>query len=467
MEETAEMTKSQSINTRELALQILLKVLEEGEYTSTVIPSVLKNYQYLEKNERAFLTRLCEGTIERMLELDYILNQFSKVKTKKMKPVIRNILRMSVYQMKYMNQVPNSAACNEAVKLVRKKGFSGLAGFVNGVLRNISRNMNSIEYPKEEKEPEKYLSIRFSMPEWIVEMWITDYGYEITKTMLEASMKERPDVIRCNTRKVSMDDLVKSLEREGVKVETAEYVNSALKISGYDYLDRLDSFQKGWFTIQDQSSMFVSLVADIKEGYQIIDVCAAPGGKSLHAAELLQETGKVSARDLTLSKVSRIEENSRRLGINNLETKIWDARILEEERMESADVVFADLPCSGLGVIGKKNDIKYKITKKGIDSLAKLQREILLTAKEYVKPEGVLIYSTCTVNTLENEENVKWFCEQGDFVLESLEPYLPKVLWNEHTKDGYLQLLPGIVKTDGFFLARFRKKGGKSKEEES
>lgn len=467
MEETAEMTKSRSINTRELALQILLKVLEEGEYTSTVIPSVLKNYQYLEKNERAFLTRLCEGTIERMLELDYILNQFSKVKTKKMKPVIRNILRMSVYQMKYMNQVPDSAACNEAVKLVRKKGFSGLAGFVNGVLRNISRNMNSIEYPKEEKEPEKYLSICFSMPEWIIEMWITDYGYETTKTMLEAGMKERPVVIRCNTRKVSMDDLVKSLEREGVKVETAEYVNSALKISGYDYLERLDSFQKGWFTVQDQSSMLVSLVGDIKEGYQIIDVCAAPGGKSLHAAELLQETGKVSARDLTLSKISRIEENSRRLGINNLETKIWDARILEEERIESADIVFADLPCSGLGVIGKKNDIKYKITKEGIDSLAKLQREILLTAKEYVKPEGILIYSTCTVNTLENEENVKWFCEQGDFVLESLEPYLPKVLWNEHTKDGYLQLLPGIVKTDGFFLARFRKKGGKSKEEES
>lgn len=461
------MTKSQSVNIRELALQILLKVLEEGEYTSTVIPTVLKNYQYLEKNERAFLTRLCEGTIERMLELDYILNQFSKVKTKKMKPVIRNILRMSVYQMKYMNQVPDSAACNEAVKLVRKKGFSGLAGFANGVLRNISRNMDSIEYPKEEKEPEKYLSIHFSMPEWIVKMWITDYGYETTKTMLEASMKESPVVIRCNTRKVSIDALIKSLEREGVKVETAEYVDSALKISGYDYLDGLEAFQKGWFTVQDESSMLVSLAADIKEGYQIIDVCAAPGGKSLHAAEILQGTGKVSARDLTLSKVSRIEENGRRLGIDNLETKIWDARMLEEERMESADVVFADLPCSGLGVIGKKNDIKYKITKEGIESLVKLQREILWIAKDYVKPDGILIYSTCTVNALENEENVKWFCERGDFVLESLDPYLPKALWNAQTKEGYLQLLPGVVKTDGFFLARFRKKGGKSKKEES
>lgn len=461
------MTKSQSINTRELTLQILLKVLEEGEYTSTVIPNVLKNYQYLEKSERAFLTRLCEGTIERMMELDYILNQFSKVKTKKMKPVIRNILRMSVYQMKYMNQVPDSAACNEAVKLVRKKGFSGLAGFVNGVLRNISRNKDSIEYPKEEKEPEKYLSIRFSIPEWIVEMWVKDYGYQTTKMMLEASMEERSVVIRCNTRKVTVDELVNNLKKAGVKVEAGEYVDTALKISDYDYLEGLEAFQKGWFVVQDESSMLVSLAGDIKKEYQIIDVCAAPGGKSLHAAELLEGTGKVFAGDLTLTKVSRIEENSKRLGIHNIEINVWDARELDKEKIESADVVFADLPCSGLGVIGKKNDIKYKVTKDGMEILANLQREILSVVKEYVKPGGVLIYSTCTVNTLENEENVKWFCEQGDFVLESLEPFLPKTLWNEHTKDGYLQLLPGIVKTDGFFLARFRKKGGKSKEEES
>lgn len=467
MEETAEMTKSQSINTRELTLQILLKVLEEGEYTSTVIPSVLKNYQYLEKSERAFLTRLCEGTIERMIELDYILNQFSKVKTKKMKTVIRNILRMSVYQIKYMNQVPDSAACNEAVKLVRKKGFSGLTGFVNGVLRNISRNIDCIDYPKEEKEPERYLSIHFSMPEWIVTMWVKDYGYETTKAMLESSMKESPVVIRCNTGKVSVEELEKKLKQKGIMVEHGEYVNTALKISGYDYIEGIDSFQKGWFTVQDESSMLVSLAGDIKKEYQIIDVCAAPGGKSLHAAELLEGTGKVFARDLTLSKVSRIEENSKRLGIDNLETKVWDARVLDEEKKESADVVFADLPCSGLGVIGKKNDIKYKVTKDGIESLANLQREILSVVKEYVKPGGVLIYSTCTVNTLENEENMKWFCEQGDFTLESLEPFIPKKLWNEHTKDGYLQLLQGIVKTDGFFLARFRKKGGKSKKEES
>lgn len=452
------MTSGQSVNTRELALQILLKVLEEGEYTSAVIPMVLKNYQYLEKKERAFLTRLCEGTIERTIELDYILNQFSKVKTKKMKPVIRNILRMAVYQMKYMDQVPDRATCNEAVKLVRKKGFSGLSGFVNGVLRNISRNMESITYPSEKKEAVKYLSVCFSMPEWIVEMWIADYGYETTKAMLEASLEEKYVSIRCNTQKASMEELKNSLECDGITVLQGNYVDTALQISGYDYLEGMEAFQDGWFTVQDESSMLVSLVAGIKENDNIVDVCAAPGGKSLHAANLLKGTGKISARDLTELKVLRINENFKRLGINNIETKVWDARVLDEEQVETADIVFADLPCSGLGVIGKKNDIKYKVSKEAIEDLAQLQREILTVVKKYVKPGGVLIYSTCTVSKKENEENMRWFEQQPEFSLESIEEYLPEALRNEQTKEGYLQVVPGKVKMDGFFLAKFRRR---------
>lgn len=452
------MTSGQSVNTRELALQILLKVLEEGEYTSVVIPMVLKNYQYLEKKERAFLTRLCEGTIERTIELDYILNQFSKVKTKKMKPVIRNILRMAVYQMKYMDQVPDRATCNEAVKLVRKKGFSGLSGFVNGVLRNISRNMESITYPSEKKEAVKYLSVCFSMPEWIVEMWIADYGYETTKAMLEASLEEKYVSIRCNTQKASMEELKNSLECDGITVLQGNYVDTALQISGYDYLEGMEAFQDGWFTVQDESSMLVSLVAGIKENDNIVDVCAAPGGKSLHAANLLKGTGKISARDLTELKVLRINENFKRLGINNIETKVWDARVLDEEQVETADIVFADLPCSGLGVIGKKNDIKYKVSKEAIEDLAQLQREILTVVKKYVKPGGVLIYSTCTVSKKENEENMRWFEQQPEFSLESIEEYLPEALRNEQTKEGYLQVVPGKVKMDGFFLAKFRRR---------
>lgn len=449
--------ETSKVNVRELSLEVLLKVLEEDEYSSAVIGQVLTVYQYLEKQERAFFTRLCEGTIERALELDYILNQFSKVKVKKMKPVIRNILRMGVYQLKYMEQVPDSAACNEAVKLAQRKGFHNLKGFVNGVLRNIGRNLDKISYPSREEKPILYLSIRYSMPEWIVKRWITQYGLEQTESMLQASLSERPTTIRCNCDKTTVEELKELLGKEQVTVENGAYIEEALRISDYNYLQRLESFRQGLFTVQDESSMLVALAAGIKEGNQVVDVCAAPGGKSLHAAELLHGTGNVSARDLTEQKISKIQENKQRLGMKNLDVKVWDATVKDESMEAYADVVIADLPCSGLGVIGKKNDIKYKASPEGIEELAKLQRQILQVVSSYVKAGGILIYSTCTVNQTENEENMHWIEEELGFKLESLDSYIPQKLHNNTTKKGYLQLIPGIHKTDGFFLARFRK----------
>lgn len=445
------------VNVRELSLEVLMKVLEDGEYSSAVIGQVLTIYQYLEKQERAFFTRLCEGTIERALELDYILNQFSKVKVKKMKPVIRNILRMGVYQLKYMEQVPDSAACNEAVKLAQRKGFHNLKGFVNGVLRNVGRNLDKISYPSREEQPILYLSVCYSMPEWIVTRWITQYGLEQTEAMLKAVFAERPTTIRCNCSKISVEELKETLGKEQVAVENGFYVNEALRISDYNYLQKLESFRQGLFTVQDESSMLVALAAGIKEGDQVVDVCAAPGGKSLHAAELLQGTGNVSARDLTEQKISKIEENKQRLGVKNLDVKVWDATAKDEAMEAYADVVIADLPCSGLGVMGKKNDIKYKASPEGIEELVKLQREILQVVSSYVKTGGTLIYSTCTVNQTENEENMRWIEKELGLTLESLDPFIPEKLQNHTTKKGYLQLIPGIHKTDGFFLARFRK----------
>ena len=446
------------VNVRELALEVLLKVLEEGEYSSAVISQVLGVYQYLEKTERAFFTRLCEGTIERALELDYILNQFSKVKVKKMKPVIRNILRMGVYQIKYMTQVPVSAACNEAVKLAQRKGFHNLKGFVNGVLRNVARNVENITYPESQSQPVLYLSVTYSVPEWIVKMWISQFGFSVTEQMLQASFSERPLTIRCNEERTDKKSLRDALEQEGVQVLEGAYVPAALQISGYNYLSKLTAFQKGWFTVQDESSMLVALAADVQEGNQVMDVCASPGGKSLHAAELLKGTGMVSSRDLTENKVARIVENQKRLGLKNIEAKVWDALQTDEAYLGWADVVLADLPCSGLGVIGKKNDIKYKASEEGIRDLAGLQREILKTVVPYLKEGGTLIYSTCTVNQQENEENMRFAERELGLVLESLNPYIPESLQGPTTEQGYLQLLPGIHKTDGFFLARFRKK---------
>lgn len=449
--------------TRELVLGILLEVTRDGEYSHIALRNVLNKYQYLDKKERAFITRVTEGTLEHMIELDYIINQFSTVKVNKMKPVIRNILRSAVYQLKYMDSIPNSAACNEAVKLATKKGFSNLKGFVNGVLRNIERNLETITYPEETNLTE-YLHIKYSMPKWILEQWLPQYDRETVETMLEDFQKEKPTTIRCNLNQMSKEQLMEELKAEGVQVEEHPYLPYALQISGYDYLADLKAFQQGAFHVQDISSMLVSHIAEPKEGDSVIDVCAAPGGKALHMAELLQGTGHVEARDLTDYKVNLIQENIVRSGMNNIEAVRWDATVLDEESVEKADVVIADLPCSGLGVLGKKTDLKYKMTEQTQGELVKLQREILSTVKQYVKSGGALVYSTCTIHEAENEGNVEWFlAESSDFQLVSVKDRLCDELRAEEAeakavvREGCLQLLPGVHESDGFFIAKFKK----------
>ena len=444
--------------TRELILGILLSVTRDGEYSHVALQNVLNKYQYLDKKERAFITRVTEGTLEHMIEIDYIINQFSKVKVNKMKPVIRCIMRSAVYQLKYMDSVPDSAVCNEAVKLATKKGFHTLKGFVNGVLRNIARNLNNVTYP-DKTDYVSFLSIQYSMPTWILEQWLACYDKETVEIMLEDFLKEKPTTIRCNLNVMSKEELGASLEKEGVHVENHPYLPYALRISSYDYLADLVSFQSGAFYVQDISSMLVAHIANPKEDDYIIDVCAAPGGKALHMAELLHGTGHVQARDLTDYKVNLIRENILRSGATNLEAVKWDATVLNEDSIEKADIVIADLPCSGLGVIGKKTDLKYKMTKEIQSQLVKLQRQILSKVQAYVKADGTLIYSTCTIHAGENMENVHWFLkEYPQFELVPIQEFLCEELKSSVQEKGYLQLLPGVHESDGFFIAKFRKK---------
>ena len=448
------MTKA--INEREIVLEVLLEITEHGMYSHIVLRDVLNKYQYLEKKERSFITRVTEGTLEHMMEIDYILDQFSKVKVKKMKPVIRNIMRSAVYQMKYMDSVPVSAACNEAVKLAVRKGFGSLRGFVNGVLRNVARNLDQIEYPTESL---KRLSIQYSMPEWILNLWLKAYDSDIVEQMLQAFQRETPLTIRCNLRMVTPKQLKEHLEAEGVTVKVHPYLEYALHISGFDYLGDLESFQNGEFSVQDISSMLVSELAAPKEGDYVIDVCAAPGGKSLHMAEKLNGSGHVEARDLTEYKVSLIQENIERTGLSNVEAVQQDALIFDEASVGKADIVLADLPCSGLGVLAKKTDLKYKATKEGADSLAKLQREMLKNVQAYVKDEGKLVYSTCTINPAENMDNVHWFLnEYPEFELIDIHGSLCEELQKDVKENGCIQLLPGVHQSDGFFLACMKKR---------
>lgn len=448
------MTKA--INEREIVLEVLLEITEHGMYSHIVLRDVLNKYQYLEKKERSFITRVTEGTLEHMMEIDYILDQFSKVKVKKMKPVIRNIMRSAVYQMKYMDSVPVSAACNEAVKLAVRKGFGSLRGFVNGVLRNVARNLDQIEYPT---EPLQRLSIQYSMPEWILNLWLKAYDSDIVEQMLQAFQRETPLTIRCNLRMVTPKQLKEHLEAEGVTVQVHPYLEYAFHISEFDYLGDLESFQNGEFSVQDISSMLVSELAAPKEGDYVIDVCAAPGGKSLHMAEKLNGSGHVEARDLTEYKVSLIQENIERTGLSNVEAVQQDALIFDEASVGKADIVLADLPCSGLGVLAKKTDLKYKATKEGADSLAKLQREMLKNVQAYVKDEGKLVYSTCTINPAENMDNIHWFLNQyPEFELIDIHGLLCEELQKDVKENGCIQLLPGVHQSDGFFLACMKKR---------
>lgn len=430
------------INIREIALLSIIEIMEKGKMSHIVLTQALKKYQYLEKQERAFLGRLVEGTIERTITLDYILNQFSSVPTDKMKPIIRNILRLSLYQIIYMDSVPESAACNEAVKLAEKKGFRNLKGFVNGVLRTIARRKDDIKYPDKEKESTWYLSVFYSTPEWIVRQFIDQYGIEKTQKMLAASYEgEGFTTVRCNIGKMTRAEIKQMLEEEGAVVKECEYPDYALMISGYDYLEELKTFKEGFISVQDINSMIAAEKCGVKEGDIVLDVCAAPGGKSLHIAEKLNHTGYVQARDLTKNKVSLIQENIDRSGLENIEAIVQDALIFTEKDEDMANIVIADLPCSGLGVIGKKNDLKYKMTREAQEELKQLQKSILSVVWRYVKKDGILLYSTCTINKEENEGNIEWFLKQYPFELEESRTFLQ-----------------GIDEGDGFYFARLRKK---------
>ena len=452
------------VNIRAVVLDILTEIEKEGEFSHITINNALLKYQYLDRTQRAFINRLSLGTIECRIELDYILNQYSKTPVNKMKPLIRRIMRMAVYQIIYMENVPDSAACNEAVKLAAKRGFTGLKGFVNGVLRNISRNKDNITYPDKVKETKKYLSVKYSMPEWIIELWNTNMSYEEIEDILAGMKKDKKTYIRCNTLKGSTDYIKKILEEDGVTVTEVSGLSYAYEISGYDHLTALKSFNEGLYQIQDISSMMAGEYVKPSTDSLIVDVCAAPGGKSINAALKIAEaaydnkdipengiseevlkgiTGRVIARDVSDYKASLIDDNVDRLGIPYIDVEVHNALEFDEELEGKADIVIADLPCSGLGIMGRKPDIRYNITKEKIDDIISLQRDILKVVSRYVKPGGTLVYSTCTINRAENEDNADWICNTLGF-----------------SKNGeYRQMLPSAkADNDGFFVAGLIKK---------
>lgn len=434
---------------RELAYEIVFGTLEKGMYSDTLLHSIQAREKMLSVQQKSYLKRLSYGAIERSIEMDSILNQFSKVHVSQMNPVVRTVLRMALYEIRYMKQVPDAAACNEAVELVRKKGGGKYTGFVNGLLRNIVRHKADIRLRED--------WVVLSLPEPLLEHLISQYGKKtavrIGKAFLE---KESGITIHIDTNRIEKENYTDMLSRAGVEFCNAVYMKDALIVSRVHDVCSLPGYEEGLFFVQDESSMLPAECAGIHPGDTVIDVCSAPGGKAVHALMRLKGEGWLSARDVSEHKVQRLQENIRRMSYTNVECKVWDATVPDRDWKERADVLLADVPCSGIGIIGRKPEIKYHALEQA-EKLVPLQRKICENSVGMLKRGGIFIYSTCTINRAENEENVMWLEEHLGLKRESLNEFLPEQLQNKMTRQGMLQMLPGIQKSDGFFVARLVK----------
>ncbi len=450
--------KSIPSNERDIVLSLLVTAEKTGAYSSRLLQETLAQYDTLSAQQKGFIRRLAEGTTERRIELDYCLNQVSKTPVDAMKPLIRSLLRMSAYQIMFMENVPDGAACNEAVRLSAQHHFSSLRGFVNGVLRNLSRTWKDIPYPNEDDDLPLAYSVRFSMPLWLVKHFLQNYGQARTKCMLEAFLEPQRVCVRMrgDMTKEETDALLSAWSAQGIAAHPHPYLPYAYHLLRVGGVHRLAGYAEGQFAVQDVSSMLAVEAAGICPGQQVLDLCAAPGGKTVFAAEKAGLQGSVRSFDISEAKAEKIRENVSRLCLNNVRIAVSDARIFRPDLAESADVVLADVPCSGLGVIGKKPEIKYRLQPSDVETLPDLQREILRNAAAYVRPGGVLLYSTCTLNPAENEEMADWFCENFPFERADFSDEMPEVLRGDVRK-GTLQLLPGVHETDGFFMAKFQK----------
>ncbi|MBQ8816320.1 MAG: 16S rRNA (cytosine(967)-C(5))-methyltransferase RsmB [Lachnospiraceae bacterium] len=448
-----------TVNTRELVLDILLAIEKGEDFSHKLIKGTLDKYDYLERKDKAFIKRIVEGTLERRMYLDFVLNAFSNTPVNKMKPLIRCLMRMSAYQVLFMDQVPDRAVCNEAVKLAAKRKFVNLKGFVNGVLRKLIDSKEHLPMPDRANLAD-YLSITYSMPEWLVDKWLDELGAEVTEQMLQKFLEVSPVTVRIKSG-VSAEDkesLLNQMKEQGIEVTAHPYLPYAYTISHLEGMHQVPGFSQGLIAVQDVSSMLAVEAAGIRAGDLVLDVCAAPGGKAMLAAEKTGPEGLVIARDISDMKVSFIEENAGRMCLDQIRVQVQDATVLDETMIGKADVVIADLPCSGLGIIAKKRDIKYNVTQESLVELRELQRQILDVVSQYVKPGGTLLYSTCTVNPMENEDNRTYILQELGFEAVNIDTQLPEALCSETTREGYLQLIPSVHETDGFFISVFRRK---------
>ncbi|WP_158737654.1 16S rRNA (cytosine(967)-C(5))-methyltransferase RsmB [Alteribacillus sp. YIM 98480] len=444
------MTNNSNKNVREKALDLLQRIEKEGAYSHLLLNHVLSHGQVSKKDE-SLLTELVYGTIKRKNTLDFYLTPFLKDGVESIEPWVLQLLRLSVYQLVYLDRVPDRAIIHEAVNIAKKRGHKGISGLVNGVLRSIQRK----GLPRTDTlSGLERLAIETSHPEWLLEDWIAAYGEKEAKAMALTNLEPPPLTVRVNLSKSTKEEIKNKLLEEGCQIEEGALSPDALIITSGSVITT-ETYKNGYVTIQDESSMLVARLLQPEPGMKVLDACAAPGGKTTHLAERMKDKGTINAFDLHKKKIKLIEEQAKRLGISIIEAKAMDARELTAHVDQQFDRVLVDAPCSGLGVIRRKPELKWQKQKKDLERFPKIQADILAEASKLVKPGGMLVYSTCTVRKAENEDVVEAFLSQNNssFKRERNE-FLVNTLKAEN---GEGTILPQQFGTDGFFMALLKK----------
>ncbi|MDD6311526.1 MAG: 16S rRNA (cytosine(967)-C(5))-methyltransferase RsmB [Firmicutes bacterium] len=423
-------------NNRKTAYLVLEDVENKKSYSNLALNNRIA---MVRPSSPAFVRELVYGVLERKITLDYYIEQLVKNGIKSLKSRELTILRMGIYQLTYMNSVPEYAAVNESVNLA-KKYCNGKDKLINGVLREYQHRKIMIKLPEEDVDEVQYLSVKYSYEPWIIELWLKYYDRAFVEKLLEAGNSKPPMTIRLNWLKVIKKDLVDALEKRGFEVEDGTLCQNALHVKGSGLLDS-DLYGHGLFTPQDESSMLVAEKLNPKHGDLIMDVCAAPGGKTTAIAERMNNTGKIIASDIYRRKMENVAREAKRLGIENIEIRTWDATRVDSAYVAKADGVLVDAPCSGLGVVRRKPEIKYKEKPEKMNELPKKQLTILSSSSAYVKVGGTLVYSTCTINPEENEQVVDKFLRKN----------------SSFKKIEQKLLLPTEDNTDGFFICVMKK----------
>ena len=446
------------MDSREVALNILIDINVNGAFSNYSINRHLRRKENI-KDEN-LIREIVYGVIENLLYIDYIISKASKIKIRKIHSTILEILRMGVYQITFMDKIPDRAAVNEAVNLSKKRGHKGVSGYVNGVLRNVSRNKEEL-MKIDQKNRIDCLSIKYSHPQWMIGTWVDEYGYEFTERLCKENNGKPRLNLRVNTLKTTREKLMEKLSSYGYIVHKTLYAKDGITVDNPTRITEIDEFGSGFFIIQDESSMLASQIANPKENSLILDLCSAPGGKATHLGQLMNNKGQIISRDIYDHKLKLVKQNANRLGINIIKTEKFDATKLDENLIGKVDYCVVDAPCSGLGIIRRRPEIKWNREMKDIEELNKIQEKILDNAKKYVKPGGIIIYSTCTIGNRENLDRIhKFLGKNREFQLIGFEDLICSKENMESSKEGYIELFPHIHRTDGFFIAKVQKNYG-------